>query len=393
MAAITDQDLLKKLLGGAQKANASSYDDMNAVQFEDLPAPANTTPPAAATIDVPNPTPDLPVSNVGGLGMSTNGTPQERELRRRIESQMAGEISQRGEDMQKARDALAFEQQKSQLSRTDLSGLAQMAVIAGAKPEAMSMYKAPVDKRKELQSELEKARDGLATSQSNFLRNQLEKQSAQSSRNDLMQQRMIMTYSDKMGQALDPSKANPSTSFGRAAKTMQAADKLAVLAEQVPDLNKLTPIQMTELAQSSAALLSGGSTTAQSQIEHLLPKTVGRSEAAIFEWFSNKPQGTNQKKFAQMLLETAARERDLAAEQIYKAQQDRLAQYHRFGKAAPEEYNLIKNQYVQPPVRKVHDTVAAIRKSHEIPVGGSGTSAVAKPKVLSREEFFKTLEK
>lgn len=184
------QDLLRKLLeakaSGAPMANANE-EDLTAVQQEDL-SPSNPPeqPPISQQIPMQPSSQSLAFSMRGPAGVS----PRSREIRNDVEQSAYDLMKQREQDVAHARELAQAEENKSALSRMDLSPLMQLAAVAGADPRTMSMYKAPEDKRAELRAALEKSQSGLATEQSSFLKNQLEKQNAASIRNSLMQQRM-----------------------------------------------------------------------------------------------------------------------------------------------------------------------------------------------------------
>lgn len=115
----------------------------------------------------------------------------------------------------------------------------------------------------------------------------------------------------------NPALASSRSDFGKNQATVNAAKRLEPLyAQGIDQKNGLNPIQMRELATAAAALIGGGSSTAQSQVEHMTPQSVGKSEAEIFQWLSNEPRGANQMAFAKQLMDTARREGHLANENL-----------------------------------------------------------------------------
>lgn len=306
----------------------------------------------------------------------------EADMRKLMEQQLVEGMRSRQADSAAQQKQLQAEQQKQgSFQQADLSGLVGLAGWINNDPTPAQSYHAPKtndDKIRLLQDAITKGKSGMADDQTNFLKLKLQQKVAamnpyQEARIAQANDRMAQLYGQNMSKSLDPSAASPASAFGRAARTQQAAQKINVLAEQQPDLN-FSKNQMTELATASANLLSNGSQTAQAQIEHLLPPGIERSAAGIEDWLSGDPHGTGQAGFARQMLETAAREHDLAAEQIYKAQQDRLTGFQRFNKMSPPEYDAIKNQYVVEPQRMVKDTIKSIQ-DHSFQTPGQSAGA------------------
>lgn len=182
-----DQEELFKRLGiatGAPQA-AAAQDNIqsqvgNGVQQPPVQGLPATPGPGIAPPMVQQPMPS----------MYAGPSKEERELRKRIEHQEANDIMRREGDINIDRQALQNEANKSAFAKADLSPIMQLAAIAGANPEVAKMYKAPVDQTKDLRAALEKNQEGLASSQNNFLKNQLDRSQANQSRQQLMQDRL-----------------------------------------------------------------------------------------------------------------------------------------------------------------------------------------------------------
>jgi hypothetical protein len=190
------EELYKRLqinAGGAPTAKAQ--DNLDQVQMEDVYA-TPVQPQIQPVSAIPEPT--APAASGPGIAQmaQTSGTlpmgpsAEDLKLRRQIEKQMADEITTRGQEVALDKQAVQQEAGKSAFQKMDLSPLMQMAAIAGANPKEMDMYKAPVSKEAALRAQLEKSQAGLSTSQTGFLKNQLERQNVQADRNRMMQDRL-----------------------------------------------------------------------------------------------------------------------------------------------------------------------------------------------------------
>lgn len=181
----TEEELLKMLLGGAPQAQAANNVTSsigNGVQ----------QPPVQPVAQLPEPQAPASIPTAPQVNMAAMGGPtaDERKLRRMIEQQAFDQMQARTQDVGRDRAALQHEASKSGLEKADLSGLAQLAVVAGANPNIAKMYKAPEDETMKLRQQLEKSQEGLSTAQGSFLKNQLEKQNSMMDRSRLMQDRL-----------------------------------------------------------------------------------------------------------------------------------------------------------------------------------------------------------
>ena len=297
------------------------------------------------------------------------------ELRKRLAEGLSGQQANIGQIKQ------ALMQRLGLTNQVDLSPGFEIAKASGAAANAGSSYKKPEDESQaiaETQDRLSKAQNSYTDEVQKQLKDELSNKALGSFNSQMLNETRAARLANQsdaingrlaniMGLDLDPSKANPNSPFGKAAQTQYAAQKLKVLAEQVPDLN-FNKNQMVDLATSTANLLSNGSQTAQSQVEHLLPKTVGSDAASIYDWFTNEPHGTKQREFAKSMLETAAREESLAADRLYHEQQQRLSKHGVLLKRDPTQYNLIKDQFVKEPEKNVEQTIAGFKSDQ----GGQG---------------------
>jgi len=134
---------------------------------------------------------------------------------------------------------------------------------------------------------------------------------------------------------------NPSSGrageFGKNQQRVNASKRVLALAvDENGNARDLNPQQMPELAQSVAALI-GGSSTAQAQIEHLLPKSYSKDAAGILQYFTNEPHGAGQQAFVQNMVDTAKREAAVAQQGIDQVRGQLGAKHQRILQSNPEQ--------------------------------------------------------
>jgi hypothetical protein len=159
---------------------------------------------------------------------------------------------------------------------------------------------------------------------------------------DAKTEAQVNKWTSQMKDDLDPNKARGGN-LASNQKRVDNAQRIEALLSQVH--NNPDPRQMEELAISSQALLSSSGTPAAEQVKALIPHTAMSSANAFREWLTNNPTGTGQQEFVKRMAETVEREKDLANQQVQKAQRQRLSAYGRFKDADPETYNAILNSY------------------------------------------------
>lgn len=100
-------------------------------------------------------------------------------------------------------------------------------------------------------------------------------------------------------------------------------DRLQSIGRAEPLVNQMLaqpgggdPRQMRELATSMDRVIKGGGSSAQSQIEELVPQTAKGKFANWKEWFTNDPTGTEQQAFIRRYAETLSREKTAIQGQI-----------------------------------------------------------------------------
>lgn len=155
-------------------------------------------------------------------------------------------------------------------------------------------------------------------------------------------------YKDKQIRALqdslDPNKPRGGN-LGKSQAMYNSAERIEGLFNQFPDGN-VPKSQTVELATAVAGLISGGgSPQSQKQIEELVPQSMQGKFEDIASWVTNEPRGLKQQKFMKLLQHTANREKNIALNQIRKAQVQRLAAFKDFSKKYPEDYQQVVQSF------------------------------------------------
>ncbi len=120
----------------------------------------------------------------------------------------------------------------------------------------------------------------------------------------------------------------PGSAYGKAALLSMAADQVMAIKAQVESQpGGLDNRQAHELAIATARMVSGGSESAQSTIEALVPHSIGSKVAPLIEWLTSNPTGNNQQEFAKRMFETAEREGHQAKETAKRIKSSVMAGY------------------------------------------------------------------
>ncbi len=141
-----------------------------------------------------------------------------------------------------------------------------------------------------------------------------------------------------LGEALDENRQR-SGEFGRQAQFVNNADRALVLGKQFKDGN-LPPAQVAELASAVASMVSGGSHAAEGTINRFVPKTGSGVAADVEQWLTGNPKGAGQQAFVKMMLETAEREKHLAASKVNAIKLSRVADFRDLSQSDPERFNI-----------------------------------------------------
>lgn len=177
------------------------------------------------------------------------------------------------------------------------------------------------------------------------------------------------------GEALDENKGRTGE-FGRQAQFVNNSDRVLVLGQQFPDGN-LPPAQMGELAQATAALVSGGSHGAEATVKRYVPHTFSGSAAGIEQWLSSDPKGAKQQGFAKLMFETANREKSLAQGKIEGIKYSRVAQFGDLEKRDPETFNAVLMSHGIEPDKYKQFKAGGYRAPQQSPAGLPGQDKAA----------------
>lgn len=139
----------------------------------------------------------------------------------------------------------------------------------------------------------------------------------------------------ELGSDFNPSSGRAGE-FGKNQTRVNAAKRVLALAlDEKGQPRNLNPQQMPELAQSVAGLI-GGSSAAQAQTEHLLPKSYSRDVAGVLQYLTNEPHGAGQQAFVQNMVETAQREAQVAQQGIDQVRGQLGAKHQRIIQSNPQ---------------------------------------------------------
>lgn len=209
-----------------------------------------------------------------------------------------------------------------------------------------------LDRKQRVMNAIEsrKSREGMASE------NRLARQSTEKARNedrklsrDLSMQskseNQINKWMTALKDDLDPNKARAGNMAFNQKKVDQAERLEGLMKDKSGNISNLDSRQIEELAIGLNSMLSNSSSSAVSQVEALVPKTIMGNSSKLREWLTNNPTGTNQTEFVRRMAETVEREKDIASNQVKKAQRQRLSAHSKFRDTAPDEYNQIINAY------------------------------------------------
>lgn len=133
--------------------------------------------------------------------------------------------------------------------------------------------------------------------------------------------------------------------FGDISKRYLSGQRLKALATDANgNINNLTSAQQEELAIGAAQMLGNGSMS-DSMIKNLVPSSAQGDMKKVISWVANNPQGTDQQKFTQVLLNSIDREENLAKQQMQQIQGKRLSAHSQLKKLDPDTYNSIISEY------------------------------------------------
>ncbi len=148
-------------------------------------------------------------------------------------------------------------------------------------------------------------------------------QSAADDQSDRPLRKQEFSQINQIRKELQEGRASHGVDFGVQQNISSKADRVAAVGKQIATQKEGgTPQQMSELGAAVSAMIQGGNAPAISLVHDMVPDSMGREVAAMEQWLTNEPHGTNQQAFVKQMLDTAEREGHLAKEKVkgYKAQ-------------------------------------------------------------------------
>lgn len=161
----------------------------------------------------------------------------------------------------------------------------------------------------------------------------------------------------------------------------EAAEKLGEQIKNQP--GGADSRQIEELAQSATKML-GGSAGASARVEALVPHTGWGKVQSLKEWLSNQPQGQDAQAFTDRILETVAREKDLANTQMRQYQVEGLPAHTPLKNRNPDLYNsILRGKGIDSSMIDQNGRYLPPAASSAPASGGQAPSAQFAPDVMS----------
>lgn len=198
----------------------------------------------------------------------------------------------------------------------------------------------------------------------------------------------------KMGKAITAETASSRSAFGRAANTNASAEKLqALVANRNP--NDLSKREVYELARQLDSILSNGQATV-SGADKLVPHTLIGNAEGMAEYVFNQVRGAQGGSFVTKMMETVAREKALANDQIQKTQGKILSPYKNLYKKDPEavKFVLKSNGIPEDVYERENSQFASNSQTGPAPQKEAAIQSVMKANPgISRDDAINALEK
>jgi hypothetical protein len=151
---------------------------------------------------------------------------------------------------------------------------------------------------------------------------------------------------DDMGKKIAAELGSSRSAFGKGANIVRSAEAMEQLTEQM-NPNDLDNRQIKELARNLDAMLSSGASTI-SGTNGLVPSSWTGDEAKLEEYIRSIPKGAKQGEFVHRMMETVAREKGLAKQQIKNTQKKILGSYSDLKEKDSEKWDTIMNVHGLP---------------------------------------------
>lgn len=262
----------------------------------------------------------------------------EQQLMAQISKLQASGIGQQQEGIDKTQALV--DKAQGHKAELDLSPLASL-VDSWTGSNFRQGYKVPKSKEdldKEaigLQEILQKQKQGLSEDQIKLLHQQL-LEKMYGAKAGASGGKAIESQWQKLTDEIDPNKARTGE-FGRQAQLVNKANQALVIRDQNPTLN-FTKNQTREFATAIANLVGSNGSTAVHSVNELVPSSGTGTYNDILSAIENKPRGREQQEFIKLLVETAERERNLAASNVKSIQFSRLPNFEHLSKADSQRF-------------------------------------------------------
>lgn len=148
---------------------------------------------------------------------------------------------------------------------------------------------------------------------------------------------------ENLNNTLDWSKQVRSA-YGVTAQGLHRAERLEGLVSRYKDMN-LDTRETEELAIGLNSLLQGSNVSAQEQVKGLVPKSVIGNVQKFKEWLTNEPQGLQQQKFVERMMNDVRREKDVASAQLLRDARPKIAAFEHLEKADPSKWSDVLNSW------------------------------------------------
>lgn len=161
--------------------------------------------------------------------------------------------------------------------------------------------------------------------------------------------RQILTQHEHLSKLLNPDTAPVSSGIGQANRRIQFADRAkGLIAQYAGHLDQIPPEQVGELYIALNATIAPGSPS-QGNLKRIIPSSALGSVAKLQEYFMNAPKGAQQGKFVENVLHSLDSEKQVAIDQIKKAQIHALSTNKQIMDARPDLYqNLLDTAGISP---------------------------------------------
>lgn len=179
---------------------------------------------------------------------------------------------------------------------------------------------------------------------------------------------------EKLAERISGERAGSRTGMGKLSQVMRSAEQIEKVVEG-RDYNNLDSREIAELARQLDAILSGGSPTI-SGMKKLIPDAMSGDAAKIQEYLFSVRKSAGMGTFVKQMLDTVARERELAKNKLAEAQLKLAAGSLDLARDYPERWNTIMVKHDLPtaeeflgsvmPKKQVNVTDEEAKKYYEM---------------------------